>query len=279
MRAPCRTVWSMVTTTVAAVLGCRWSVGRCSRSSANASPRRCRQSNDRSGVPWPEPGSRIRRGAVIVSRILARIAAASAGTVKCPVVVPSPLSCSVSEHLSWAACSSERTSSFSWASTIGLVGFDGLDRSASDPAQLVGAEPAGLLHQRRFDDLPLLGAHPVGQLTGGLHDHRRVPGRDQAGVERFGGRIVAGGQLVGQRDLSGRIRAGHSGGLCNPGVVSVNPASFAVPALSAAATILSLSASSRRIARSTSTTSAYSPAHHGCARMHPVQNVVQLGHT
>ena len=48
--APARTVWSMVTTTVAAVLGCRWSVGRCSRSSANARPRRCRQSKDRSCV-------------------------------------------------------------------------------------------------------------------------------------------------------------------------------------------------------------------------------------
>ncbi len=38
--------------------------------------------------------------------------------VKCPVVVPSPLSCRVSEHFSRAACSSVRMSSFSWASTI-----------------------------------------------------------------------------------------------------------------------------------------------------------------
>ena len=37
--------------------------------------------------------------------------------MKCPVVVPSPLSCRVSEHLSRAACSSDRMSSFSWAST------------------------------------------------------------------------------------------------------------------------------------------------------------------
>ena len=61
---------------------------------------------------------RIRRGAVIASMTLPSIAAASAGMVKWPVVVPSPLSCRVSEHLARAACSSLRMSSFSWASTI-----------------------------------------------------------------------------------------------------------------------------------------------------------------
>ena len=119
-------------------------------SSANASPRRCRQSNDQSGVALPEPGSRMRRGAVMVSRILARIAAASAGTVKCPVLVPSPLSCIVNEHLAWAACSSVRTCSFSWASTTLWSGSTASIARRATAAELVGA-PGGLLHQVGYE--------------------------------------------------------------------------------------------------------------------------------
>ena len=152
--APVRTVWSMVTTTVAAVLGCRWSVGRCSRSSANARPRRCRQSNERSCAASPKDplaaGSRIRRGAVIASMTLPSIAAARAGMVKCPVVVPSPLSCRVSEHF----CPGGLLLGADELVLVGvhdpLVGFDGLDRPTGEPTELVGAEPGRLRHQGRF---------------------------------------------------------------------------------------------------------------------------------
>ena len=201
-----------------------------------------------------EPGSRIRRGAVIASMILPRIAAAEAGTVKWPVVVPSPLSCSVSEHLSWAACSSVRTSSFSWASTTRLVGFDGLDRPAGDAAELVGTEPAAFATSW----LRRPGAAPrrltVRQLTGGLHDHRRMPGRDQAGIERSAVASWPESSSRGQRDLPGRIRAGHGGGLRDPGVGVGEPGVLRGASLVCGRDHLELQRLQPRIARSTSAT-------------------------
>ena len=131
-------------------------------------------------------------------------------------------------------------SSFSWASTICLVGFDGFDRAAGEAAELVGAEPGRLLHQGRLDRLALLSAHAVGQLTGGADDHCRVFWGDQPGVQGFGGGVVPGVQLARQRDLAGCVRTRDGGGLGEPGVGPVNPASLATPAESAAATSLSL---------------------------------------
>ena len=89
-----------------------------------------------------------------------------------------------------------------------LVGFDGLDRPARDPAELVGAEPGRLLHQGCFDGLALLRAHPVGQLTGGSDDHCRVLGGDEPGVQGLGGGVVARLQFARQCDLAGCIRRG-----------------------------------------------------------------------
>ena len=200
--------------------------------------------------------------------------------MKWPVVVPSPLSCSVNEHLSWAACSSVRTSSFSWASTTRLVGFDGLDRAAGDAAELVGAETGGLLHQVGFDELALLIADPTRQLTGGVHDHRRVPGGDQAGVERCGGGVVPDSSSVASATSRAALEPDTVVVFATQAPVPVNPASLAVPARSAAATSFSLSASMRRVARSTSaTTPACSPDQRlRCAGVHPVQHPVHLGH-
>ena len=63
-----------------------------------------------------------------------------------------------------------------------LVGFDGLDSSAGDAAELVGAEPGGLLHQGRLHDLALLGGDSVGQLPGRANDDCSVRWRDEPGV-------------------------------------------------------------------------------------------------
>ena len=114
--APARTVWSMVTGHGGSGLGVQVVGGQVfeelgERESAAVPP-------VEGTVMLLEPGSRMRRGAVMASMTLPSMAAARAGMVKWPVVVPSPLSCRVSEHLSRAACSSLRMSSFSWASTI-----------------------------------------------------------------------------------------------------------------------------------------------------------------
>ncbi len=100
--------------------------------------------------------SRMRRGAVMASMILPSMAAAKAGTVKWPVVVPSPLSCSVSEHLSLGGSLLAADELVLVGVDHRLVGFDGLDRPPGDPTELVGAEPGGLLHQVGFDDAALL---------------------------------------------------------------------------------------------------------------------------
>ena len=213
---PLRTLWSMVTTTVAAVFGCRWSVGGA---------RAARRTRARGGAASRTTGPRradLARASVGVRSSCrgscARIAAARAGTVKCPVVVPSPLSCSVSEHLSRAACSSERMSSFSWASTTLWSGSTASIARRAMRRSWSGLNRPAFATETGFNDLALLRAHRLRQLARGLHDHRRVPGGDQASVERFGGGVVAGGQLGGQCDLPGRIRAGHRGGLRDPGV-------------------------------------------------------------
>ena len=216
--APARTVWSMVTTTVAAVLVCRWSVGRCSRSSANASPRRCRQSKDRSGA-----SVRIRRGAVMASMTLPSIAAARAGMVKCPVVVPSPLSCRVSEHFSRAACSSVRMSSFSWASTIFWSGSTASIARRAMRRSWSGLNRAAFSTSDALDDLALLLAHPGRELAGGTDDHCRVLWGDQAGVQGLGGGVVPGVELTRERDLAGGVRTRHVGGLGEPCVGTGEP--------------------------------------------------------
>ena len=239
-RAPVRTVWSMVTTTVAAVLVCRWSVGRCSRSSANASPRRWRQSKDRSAAVVGA-GSRIRRGAVIASMILPSIAAARAGMVKCPVVVPSPLSCRVSEHLSRAACSSVRTSSFSWASTTFWSGstvsiarrasrrsWSGLNRAAFSTS----AASTALALLRRSPR----GSWPVARtITAAWSGETRPASRASAVAS------CPESQFARQRDLAGCVGAGHGGGLGQPGVGTGEPGVLGdTRPESAAATSLSL---------------------------------------
>ena len=87
------------------------------------------------------------------------------------------------------------------------------------------------------------------------------PGETKPGVERCRGGVVARSR---GRLASATWRAASDRDtvvvLATQASVSVNPASCAVPALSAAATSFSLSASIRRIARSTSATTGCSPA-------------------
>ena len=104
-----------------------------------------------------------------------------------------------------------------------LVGFDGFDRAAGEAAQLVGAEPGRLLHELFLDDLALLIAHAVGQLTGGADDHDCVFWGDQPGVESLGGGVVPGVELSRERDLPGSVGTGDRGGLREPGVGTGEP--------------------------------------------------------
>ena len=216
-----RTVWSMVTTTVAAVLVCRWSVGRCSRSSANASPRRWRQSKDPVACWFRCASVGVRSS---TSMTLPSIAAASAGMVKCPVVVPSPLSCRVSEHFSRAVCSSVRMSSFSWASTIFWSGSTAsiarraMRRSWSGLNRAAFSTRLGSPRLWRCSSLT-----PGRQLTGGSDDHGRVFRGDEAGVQCLGGGVVPGLEVSRQSDLPGCVRTRHGGGLGEPGVGTGEP--------------------------------------------------------
>ena len=82
--------------------------------------------------------------------------------VKCPVVVPSPLSCRRQGAL-LPGCLLLGADELVLVGVHDLlVGFDGFDRAAGDAAELVGAEPGRLLHELFLDDLALLLAHPSG---------------------------------------------------------------------------------------------------------------------
>ena len=178
--------------------------------------RRCRQSNDRS-TPTAESGSRILRGAVIASMTLPRIAAASAGMVKWPVVVPSPLSCSVSEHFSRAACSWLRMSSFSWASTIFWSGSTASIARRARRRSWSGLKRAAFLHQtpsRPHDAArrsPLL---VVGRSR--ARSPRREPGETSPASRASAVASCPVSQLTRQRNLSGCVGTGDGGGLREP---------------------------------------------------------------
>ena len=227
---------SMVTTTVAAVLGCRWSVGRCSRSSQNASPRAWSQSVRRP-VLAPTCASVApigpRRGAVIVSMTLRSRCPCRVGTVKWPVTVPSSLSCRVSRVFSRAAASSSATSWFSWASTCARPPRSRRARGAPLDAAPSGAT-RGLLDQGGLDLVALDVGHGFGQLPGGTDDHLGVL-RSQGAV----GQRPGGGRPLGEpgrkADLPvgcGLVAVRHRRGPL-PG--ARRPHARAVPAFSAAA--------------------------------------------
>ena len=118
--------------------------------------------------------SRIRLGAVIESRILRRNAAAVLGTVKCPVVVPSPLSCRLNEHLDRAISSSAATRSFSWASTTAWSGSMVSIARRATRRSWSGSNRCAFSTREASTSPTLLGTHPVGQLLGRSDDHRRV---------------------------------------------------------------------------------------------------------
>ena len=111
-----------------------------------------------------------------------------------------------------------------------LVGFDGLDGAAGDAAELVGAEPGCLLHELASTTWRCSSLTAVGQLTGGPDDHRGVVRGDEPGVQSLGGGVVAGVELAGECDLSGRVRARGVVVLASQASAPVNPASFATSA-------------------------------------------------
>ncbi len=219
--APCSTVCSMVTTTVAALLGCRCSVGRCSRSSAKASPRRCAQSKP---CRWSSPvETRIRLGAVIESITFRRIPAARAGIGEVagdgavlvvvegqPGLLPGCFFFGA-DQLVLVGVHDD------------LVGLDCCEGAFGESAELVGVVALGLLDQGGFDLLALGVADTRGQVTSGLHDHRRVRRGHQPFVEGCGRGVVPGLQLLRQCHFPGCVGAGDGGGLGDPGFGAGEP--------------------------------------------------------
>ena len=149
-----------------------------------------------------------------------------------------------------------------------LVGFDGLEGAAGDPAELVGVEALGLLHQRGFDLLALVVADPGGEVPAGAEDHRACAGETSPSSRAA---AVASWPPVsssrGECDLAGGLVREVVVWRATQASVPVNPASAAVPVLSAAATSFSLTASTRRLIRSSAcTAAAQSPAAYGDRR-------------
>ena len=257
LRAPVRVVWSRVTTTVAAVLGCRWSVGRCSRSSAKARPRRCLQSGlGRSPERGRSPVVRMRRGAVIDSRTFFSTAAARRGTVKWPLVVPSALSWKVSEHRSRAVSSSVRTRSFSWASTAAVSGSTVARTRLARRRSWSGSKRWACCTRvastvARCSGLTVVGSWSLAvRITAAWAGESRPSSRAVA--------VVSWPVCSSVARWTSRAAVVRLVLVCWAVQASVpeNPASWAVPALSAAARILSLTASSRRATRSSERTAA-----------------------
>ena len=160
---------------------------------------------------------------------LGQDAAARAGTVKCPVVVPSPLSCSVSEHLSRAACSSERTSSFSWASTTCWSG------STASIARRATRRSWSGLYRRAFSTgwLPRPGAVRRSrrrQLAGGVHDHRGVPGETSPASRASAVASCPDSSSVASATWRAASERETVVVLASQASGPVNPASFAAPA-------------------------------------------------
>ena len=223
LRAPARTVWSMVTTTVAAVLVCRWSVGRCSRSSAKASPRRCRQSNDRSpggGAFLAHPsGSSHRVDDLAEHRCSERGDGEVSGGGAVAVVVQG-------QGALLARCLLFGADELVLVGVDDLlVGFDGLDRPTGDPAELVGTEPGRLRHQLGLHNLTLFSGD-----TGGIWPVARTITAAWSGETSPASRASA----VASCPMSSSS-APLSTSCLATSIAPVNPASVAIPAESAAA--------------------------------------------
>ncbi len=154
---------------------------------------------------------------------LPSIAAARAGMVKWPVVVPSPLSCRLREHFSRAACSSVRMSSFSWASTIFWSGSTASIARRAIRRSWSGLNRAAFATSSVSTVWRCSALTPCRELAGGSDDHCRVFWGDQPGVQSLGGGVVPGVELTSQGDLSGCVRTGHGGGLREPGVGTGEP--------------------------------------------------------
>ena len=192
------------------------------------------------------PGSRIRRGAVIASMILPSIAAARAGMVKCPVVVPSPLSCRVSEHFSRAACSSVRMSSFSWASTIFWSGSTASIARRAMRRSWSGLNRAAFATSDASTTWRCSSLTPVGQLAGGSDDHCRVVGETSPASRASAVASCPESSHPPGRPAGRRLRARRVVVLASQASAPVNPASLATRPESAAATSFSFEGLERR---------------------------------
>ena len=150
--------------------------------------------------------------------ILRRNAAAVLGTVKCPLVVPSPLSCRLSDALDRAISSSVATRSFSWASTFAWSGSMVSIARRATRRSWSGSNRCAFSTREVSTSRALVVAAPVRQLLGRLDDDRCVRGGEQPLVERGGGGVVPGLEVGGQRDVA---RRGGSGGVGLPGCPGV----------------------------------------------------------
>ena len=121
-----------------------------------------------------------------------------------------------------------------------LVGLDCFEGAFGESAELVGVVALGLLDQGGFDLLALGVADTGGQVPSGLHDHRRVRWGHQPSS-----RAVA---VASCPDCNSFARATSRAAwaretvvvLATQASVPANPASRAVPVLSAVATSFSL---------------------------------------
>ena len=229
------------------------------------------------GPRAPGP-SAPRRGAVIASRTFRRMEAASVGTRKWPLVVPSPWSCRVSRACARAACSSSTSCWSSWASTT--------DRSCST------ASSARRATRRSWTGSSRCALSTSDSSTCCLCSRERRRGSrevawamtDACAVEISPAPSAA--CVAPSRSSRSPASRASRAALAEPDRVCVAnhapedraPDCRGTSALSAAATRRSLSASSRRTARSTSvTTAAYSPGS-SSTRSEPVQRLVHPRH-
>ena len=96
-------------------------------------------------------------------------------------------------------------SSFSWASTIFWSGSTASIARRAMRRSWSGLNRAAFATSVCLHDLTLLLAHGVGQLTGGADDHCCVVWGDEPGVQGFGGGVVTGVEVGGERDLTGCV--------------------------------------------------------------------------
>ena len=145
--------------------------------------------------------------------------------VKWPVVVPSPLSWKVSGVFVSGGLFLGADQLVLVGVDDCLVGFDGLDRPPGEPAELVGAEPLGLLHQASstcwrcvLADTRAGSCRPACTITAACPGETR-PASRAAAVASWPPDSSCGGE----RDLAGRLWCGRWWSVGDPGLGAGEP--------------------------------------------------------